>query len=142
MCELVGLYLLHQLQDTGVNLGLYRDDGLGVTKLKGRPLEKMRRKIQTIFKENGLKVVVTANLEATDFLDIFLDLRAESFRVFTKEGDIPTYVHSQSNHPPNVLKNIGPAVNERLSMLSQDEGLFNQAAPLYQDALHRVPRVE
>ena len=137
VCELIGLYLLHQLLDTGLDLGLYRDDGLGVTKLKGRPLEMMRKKISTIFRENGLKVVVTANLEATDFLDIFLDLRTETHRVFTKEGDIPNYVHSQSNHPPTVLKNIGPAVNKRLSMLSSDEGLFNQAAPLYQDALRR-----
>ena len=137
VCELVGLYLLHQLLDTGLDLGLYRDDGLGVTKLKGQPLERMRRRVETIFRVNGLKVIVTANLEATDFLDIFLDLRAETHRVFTKEGDIPNYVHSQSNHPPNVLKNIGPAVNKRLSMLSSDEGLFNQATPLYQDALRR-----
>ena len=48
VCELVRLFILHQLQDTGLDLGLYRDDGLGVTKLKGRPLEKMRRKIQSI----------------------------------------------------------------------------------------------
>ena len=137
MCELVGLYLLHQLQATGLDLGLYRDDGLGVTKLKGRPLEQMRKKIQTIFNENGLKVVVTANLEATDFLDIFMDLRAENHRVFTKDGDIPVYVHSQSNHPPNVLKNIGPAVNKRLSMLSSNKGLFDQVAPMYQDALKK-----
>ena len=137
VCELVGLYLLHQLQATGLDLGLYRDDGLAVTKLKGRPLERMRRKIQTIFNENGLKVVVTANLEATDFLDIFMDLRSEKHRVFTKEGDNPVYVHSQSNHPPNVLKNIGPAVNKRLSMLSSNEGLFDQVAPMYQDALKK-----
>ena len=72
-----------------------------------------------------------------DFLDIFLDLRSETYRVFTKEGDIPTYVHRQSNHPPNVLKNIGPAVNKRLSTLSANGDLFDQAKPLYQDALKR-----
>ena len=38
VCELVGLYLLHLLQETttpvssGVDLGLYRDDLLGVTR--------------------------------------------------------------------------------------------------------------
>ena len=66
-----------------------------------------------------------------------MDLRSESYRVFTKEGDLPTYVHCQSNHPPNVLKNIGPAVNKRLSSLSANSDLFNQAKPLYQDALKR-----
>ena len=47
------------LRETGVDLGLYRDDLLGVTKLKGRPLETMRQKIQTTFQENGLKVIGT-----------------------------------------------------------------------------------
>ena len=31
--DIVGLYLLSQLQDVGFDLGLYRDDGLGVTSL-------------------------------------------------------------------------------------------------------------
>ena len=30
-CELVGLYLLSQLQNLNINVGLYRDDGLAVT---------------------------------------------------------------------------------------------------------------
>ena len=82
VCELVGLYLLHLLQETttpvssGVDLGLYRDDLLGVTRLRGRSLEKMRQRITAIFQENGIKVIGTVGPEATDFFDIFLDLRA------------------------------------------------------------------
>ena len=135
--ELVGLYMLDQLTKTNLDLGLYRDDGLGVTNLRGRALEAKRQQIQQIFRESGLRVTITSNLEATDFLDIFLNLRSETYRVFTKEGDVPSYVHSQSNHPPNVLKNIGPAVNKRLSMLSANGDLFDQAKPLYQDALKK-----
>ena len=99
VCELVGLYLLHLLKDTKQDLGLYRDDMLGVTRLRGRSLEKMKQKIQSIFQEAGLKVIGTVGLEATDFLDIFLNLRTGTHRSFVKEGDRPTYVHSQSNHP-------------------------------------------
>ena len=137
VCELVGLYILHLLKVTGVDLGLYRDDMLGVTRTRGRSLEKMKQTIQSIFQEAGLKVVGAVGLEATDFLDIFMDLRAGTFRSFVKEGDRPTYVHSQSNHPPSVLKNIGPGVNKRLSMLNANQELFDQAAPLYQEALDR-----
>ena len=137
VCELVGLHLLHLLRETGVDLGLYRDDLLGVTRLRGRSLEKMRQRIHTIFLENGLKVIGTVGLEATDFLDIFLDLRAGTYRSFVKEGDQPTYVHSQSNHPPTVLKNIGLGVNKRLSMLNANQELFDQAIPVYQEALAR-----
>ena len=70
----MGLYLLHLLKDTKQDLGLYRDDMLGVTRLRGRSLEKMKQKIQSIFQEAGLKVIGTVGLEATDFLDIFLNL--------------------------------------------------------------------
>ena len=73
--ELVGIYMLNQLTKTDLDLGLYRDDGLGVTNLKGRPLEAKRQQIQQIFRECGLRVTITSNLEATDFLDIFLDLQ-------------------------------------------------------------------
>ena len=95
VCELVGIYLLSLLEPTGVNLGLYRDDLLGATSLKGRPLEMMRQKITSIFQKNGLKVVGAVNMEATDFLDIFLDLRAETHRCFAKEGDMPVQPHAQ-----------------------------------------------
>ena len=137
VCELTGLFMLDQLKQTNLDLGLYRDDGLGVTNLHGRPLEAKRQQIQQIFRQHDLRVTISSNLEATDFLDVYLDLRSETYRVFTKEGDLPTYVHHQSNHPPNVLKNIGPAVNKRLSSLSANSDLFNQAKPLYQDALKR-----
>ena len=53
VCELVGLYLLHLLKDTKQDLGLYRDDMLGVTRLTERSLEKMKQKIQVIFQEAG-----------------------------------------------------------------------------------------
>ena len=92
-CELVGMFMLDQLKQTNLNLGFYRDDGLGVTNLKGQPLEAKRLQIQQTFHEHDLRVNITSNLEATDFLDIFLDLRADNFGVFTKEGEIPTYVN-------------------------------------------------
>ena len=36
-----------------------------------------------------------------------------------------------------MLKNIGPAANKRLSILSANKDLFDQAKPLYQDALKK-----
>ena len=73
--ELVGLYMLDKLSKTYLDLGLYCDDGLGATNLKGRALEAKRQRIQQIFRECGLRVTITSNLKATDFLDIFLDLQ-------------------------------------------------------------------
>ena len=36
VCELVGLYLLSQLQHLAMNVGLYRDDGLAITNKRPR----------------------------------------------------------------------------------------------------------
>ena len=45
-CELVGLYLLSLLQDLGVDIGLYRDDGLGACRKTPFQMEKIKKQIQ------------------------------------------------------------------------------------------------
>ena len=52
-----------------------------------------------------------------------------------KPNNTPLYVHQESNHPPNILKNIPESINRRLSTISSDETMFNNAAPAYQEAL-------
>ena len=41
-CELVGLYILFMLESLGINLGLYRDDGLAVCNKSARQIEQMK----------------------------------------------------------------------------------------------------
>ena len=54
-----------------------------------------------------------------------------------KENDIPVYVNKESNHPPNVLKNIPLGINQRLCRISANEDIFKNAAPPYQVALEK-----
>ena len=54
-----------------------------------------------------------------------------------KPNDTPLYVHSQSNHPPGILRNIPQSVNRRLSSISANEEVFKQACPPYQEALEK-----
>ena len=45
-CELVGTYLLHNIKErfgNACNFGLYRDDGLGVTKASPRQAELIKK---------------------------------------------------------------------------------------------------
>ena len=51
--------------------------------------------------------------------------------------DTPTYVHSKSNHPPAVIKNIPQGVNNRLNRISANQSVFDAAAPVYQEALSK-----
>ena len=55
VCELVGLYLLDKLSKLlgKDNVGLYRDDGLAAS---GPVLDKMRKNIITLFKNEGLGI--------------------------------------------------------------------------------------
>jgi hypothetical protein len=46
-------------------------------------------------------------------------------------------VDKGSNHPPNVLNNIPQGINQRLSAISSNETIFNNAAPAYQEAINK-----
>ena len=68
-----------------------------------------------IFAKNNLKITADANKKVVNFLDVTLDLNTGKFKPYSKPPTTPLYVHSQSNHPPNILTNIPAAINWRLS---------------------------
>ena len=47
------------------------------------------------------------------------------------------YIHTQSNHPPNIIKQVPVAIEKRLSNLSANEEIFKAATPFYEEALQR-----
>ena len=75
-CNLVGLYILSSLQHLNLNLGLYRDDGLGVTCMTPRQAELTKKEICKIFKQNKLSITIEANLKVVNFLYITLNLKS------------------------------------------------------------------
>ena len=137
VADLVGLYLLSQLTDLSLDVGLYRDDGLGVCKLPPRQAELVKKKLCRIFKENRLNITAEANLKTVNFLDINLNLETSIYKPYMKPNDTPTYVHKDSNHPEGILKNIPHSVNKRLSSISSNEQVFDLASPPYQEALRK-----
>ena len=135
ICDIVGLYLLSQLQKLNINVGLYRDDGLAVGPQPPRELNKIKDRICQVFKENNLSITIKANQKVVEFLDVTLDLNTGLYKPFLKPNDVPIYVNKNSNHPPKILKNIPAAVNRRLSNISANENVFKEAIPPYQNAL-------
>ena len=137
-CDLVGLFLLNELTTKfGNNIGLYRDDGLAVFKSSKQETERIKKEIQKIFQDYELNITIEANKKIVDFLDVTFNLQDGTFSPYMKPGNTPSYVHSLSNHPPSVLKNIPEAVNKRLSNISSNDEIFNTAAPPYQEALRK-----
>ena len=136
-CELVGLYMLSQLEKLGINIGLYRGNGLATCNKTAREKENIKKEIFKIFKENKLNITIEASKNVIDFLDITMDLRTGVHRPFMKPNNTPLYVHNKSNHPPNIIKNIPESINRRLSNISSNEKIFQKAIPPYQDALKK-----
>ena len=132
---MVGIYLLSQLQELDLIIGLYRDDGLAVSRLKERQTELRKKKICKIFKDNGLKITTEANAKCVNFLDVTFNLETGLYKPYMKPNHTPTYVHVESNHPPSIIKNIPKSVNKRLSTNSSNEEIFKEACKPYQQAL-------
>ena len=54
---------------------------------------------------------------------------------YRKPNDRPVYIHCQSNHPPNIIKNIPASISRRLTDISSNEAVFEDAKPMYDNAL-------
>ncbi|PIK42409.1 hypothetical protein BSL78_20735 [Apostichopus japonicus] len=93
------------------------------------------KRIVAAFHTFGLKITTQANIKTVNYLDATLDLRTGTHRPFRKPNDQPTYVHCLSNHPPEVTKRIPESIGNRISTLSSNEEIFDNAAPIYNDAL-------
>ena len=139
VCDLVGLFILKSLRERfGHNIGLYRDDGLGVIQTNsGRLADKARKDLTAIFARHGLKITATTNIKVVNFLDITFDLTNGTYKPYRKPNDEPLYINNLSNHPPSVVQQLPASINKRINKLSCDEQTFNEAVPLYNDALKR-----
>ena len=138
--DLVGLYILYLLKKEipEIDFGLYRDYGLGIhRRIPATKLNMIKKKIKAIFERLGLKITMETNLTNVNFLDVTFNLHNESYHPFRKPNDNPIYIHTSSNHPPHVKKNLPTAINKRLSDLSTNEKMFNENKEIYQNALRK-----
>ena len=109
VCELVGTYFLNQLKVVIAkeNMGLYRDDGLGIFKnMSGPEVERKKNELVKIFKNNGLSITARTNIKTADFLDIHFDVIKEIYQPYKKPNDDPLYINIKSNHPSSILQQL------------------------------------
>ena len=107
MCELVELYLLNKIKPFlgSNNAGLYRDDGLAIVhKANGPKVDRLRKDMISLFKDEGLSIAIDTNLIETDFLDVSFNLNTGKYFPFKKPNNTPLYIHSKSNYPPPIIK--------------------------------------
>ena len=140
ICELVGLFILNHLGKKfgKKNIGLYRHDGLAIIKNRSAPENKTRKELHKVFEQFGLKITAESNLHVVNFLDVTFDLATGKYKPYRKPNNDPLYIHKHSNHPPSILRQLPASINKRISTLSSDKQVFDDAVQTYQNALgHR-----
>ena len=119
-----------------MNFGLYRDDGMGVyANSPGPAVERMKKAIVALYKENYLKITIDMGLVEANFLDVTFSLSKESYKSYRKPNSERLYVNRLSNHPPSILKQLPKMIEKRISELSHSEQEFNAVKPDYEAAL-------
>ena len=137
---MVGTYLLNQLKVLVAkeNMGLYRDDGLGIFKnMSGPEVERKKKELLKIFKNNGLSITIKTNIKTGVVLDIHFDLVKEIYQPYKKPNDDPLYINIKSNHPPSILQQLPNSISKRISEISSSQNIFNQSIPYYDNGLRK-----
>ena len=135
VCELA-LILSQLSRIINIDMGLYRDDGLIIIRNPNGPkLDNYRKKISNTLKLLGFKTTIHTNLKTVNFLDVTLNLANCTYEPYKKDNDIPIYIHTSSNHPPSITKQIPKFISRRLSSNSSNIDIFNKHKYIYYDAL-------
>ena len=120
------------------NTGLYRDNGLLLFKNCSDPqIERLKKHLQKVFKDNGLDVIIDCNMETVNFLDVIFNLNDGTYQPYQKPDNIIQYIHVESHHSPNIIKQISKTIESRLSQLSSNGEIFDESAPFCKDKLQQ-----
>ena len=140
VCDLVGLFILSKITPVvgPLNIGLYRDDGLGIIKQSsGSNLEKLKKSIINEMSKIGFEITIEIGETSIDFLDISLDLTCDKFCPYKKPNSKTCYINNGSNHPKQIRENIPKMIEQRLSKLSKNKNIFDNIKGTYQNALNK-----
>ena len=110
------------------DVGLYRDDGLGNFKnISILEIERKKKAIIKVFKKCGFSIVVDTNLKT---VDVSLDVGKNICKPYQNPN-----INKNSNHPPNILKQLPKSVVKRISETLSSEEIFNKSIKVYSKAL-------
>ena len=136
----MGLYLLEELTNiiSKESVGLHRDDGLVILpNTSGLETERLKKKIRKLFQNNKLRFTIEARMLQTDFLDVTFNASTGKYWPFGKPNSILRYIHTQSNYPPNIGKQLPTMIEKRLSNIACNKNEFYKAVPAYNQALEK-----
>ena len=102
----------------------------------GIKCQSAHTKLISIFKSEKLGITVDPVSQVTDYLDVKFNLATHTHEPYRIPGNIPIYLHVDSNHPKHVIRHIPQMIERRISKLSSNEEIFNQHKGIYEKSLH------
>ena len=99
--------------------------------------ERIIKNIRNLFKTINLKITIEAGMQQTYFLDVTFNADNGKYWPYKKPNSQLQYIHTQSNHPPNIKKQLPKMIEKRLSGISYNQEKFDRAKPAYAQALEK-----
>ena len=93
--------------------------------------------MQRLFKEYDLEIAAESNQKIVNYLDVTLNLKDGTFRPYHKPDDQIQYIHTESNHPPNIIKHIPASIETCLSNLPSTEIILKESTTHYENNLRQ-----
>ena len=88
-----------------------------------------KKNFQSLFKKYRLQIIIQCNKKV---VDVTFNLKDGTYKPYHKPDNKISYINIQSNHPPNIIKQLPIIIEQRRSNNSSNETIFNEAAPLYE----------
>ena len=111
------------------NIGLYRDDGLGIFQnISKTEIERQKKETVKVFKDCGLTITIKCKSKSVDFLDLTFDLVNGNYKPYRKPSNNSLYINKYFNQPPNILKELPKSNEKRISetYISSNIDVFNR----------------
>ena len=138
ICELVETYIQSKLTNivNKEDVGLYRDDVLGIFKNISRPeIERKKKAFVKVFKKCGISIAVDINLKPVDFYDVTFDFHKNIYKPFRKPNNTTIYINKNLKHPSNILKQLPKSIDKHISETSSSKEILNKSIKIYSKAL-------
>ena len=97
--------------------------------------ERISKKLRKLFLKHDLRITTEYGKNGTDYLNIYLDLKNNTYRQWKKPNNDPMYVNKHSSHPPIVLKQIPPMIEHMITRNCSSEEEFDKIKDDYQRSL-------
>ena len=105
-------------------------------KISGQQAQKKQKYSKNSQRQKSLQIIIKCSLKILDYLDVTLSLDDATYRPSHKPNEETTYIHVESDHPPQIIKKIPRSIEKR-PRLSSTKEIFENSKGCYKQRLRQ-----